>query len=137
MTRSTAHIACDIAAFQPTDGNWLALDRLLNELWTQGDPAAAIPAMLSVFERFPDEDGAGVLWSIVHGLESLAGYEPLLLSSVLRAPSDLGVTMLGRLLNASVQDIGGTPIMEVLRSIAQSDDASANARETAAGFLLR
>ena len=53
MARPTADIAADIAAFQPTGGNWLGLEALLEELWKDGTPQAAIPEMLRVFERFP------------------------------------------------------------------------------------
>jgi hypothetical protein len=74
-----------------------------------GRQARSIVADISVFERFPDDDGAGVFWSIVHGLEALPGYEHQLLTSISRVPSDMGVTMLGRLLNAGCDDIDGVP----------------------------
>ena len=65
--------------------------------------------MLRVFERYPDEDGAGVFWSIVHGLEALPGYEPFLVESYSkRAPSEFGVIMLGRILNSGQREIAGT-----------------------------
>ena len=43
MVRSTVDIAADIAAFQPTNGHWLGLDALLEELWhaAGGDPRDA------------------------------------------------------------------------------------------------
>jgi hypothetical protein len=58
MARPTEDIAADIDAFQPTSGNWLGLEALLEELWKEGSPQVAIPEMLRVFERFPDDDGA-------------------------------------------------------------------------------
>jgi hypothetical protein len=55
-----------------------------------------------VFERFPDEDGAGVFWSIVHGIESLdVDYEQTLRASLARRPSRMGQIMLRRLDRAS------------------------------------
>ena len=72
--RGTEQILADIDAFWPVGGNWLPLDNLLSELWSVGVPQPAIPVLLGIFERVPDEDGAGVLWSVVHGLESLTGY---------------------------------------------------------------
>lgn len=81
MDRSTSTIAGEIAAFQPSGGNWRPLDALINELWSVGEPAQVIPQLFSVFERYPSEDGAGVFWAIVHGLESLPNYEPCLVES--------------------------------------------------------
>jgi hypothetical protein len=137
MPRPTEDIAADIDAFQPTSGNWRGLDALLEELWKDGSPQAAIPEMLRVFERFSDDDGAGVFWSIVHGLEALPGYEAQLLSSVGRVPSDMGVTMVGRLLNAGYNDIDGVPIRHILEEVITRTDAGADAKETARSFLER
>ena len=61
-------------------------------------PPRAFPTLFGVFERFPDEDGAGVLWSIVHGVEGLdLDYEQPLRDSLARQRSDMGKIMLGRL----------------------------------------
>jgi hypothetical protein len=97
--RDHAEILSDIDQFGPKNGDWRPLDTLLDELWTVGPPALeAIPILFNVFERFPDDDGAGVLWSIVHGVESLAhDYEPLLVVSNRRAPSHMAAAMLARL----------------------------------------
>jgi len=70
VPRKMASIACDIAKFAPGEnGNWRRLDVLLDELWQAGAPELATPEMLSIFERYPKEDGHGVMWSLVHGLE--------------------------------------------------------------------
>jgi hypothetical protein len=137
MARPTKDIAAEIDAFQPTSGNWLGLEALLGELWKHGTPQGAIPQMLRVFERFPNDDGAGVFWSIVHGLEALPGYEVHLLTSVGRVPSDMGVIMLGRILNADCNDINGVPIRDILQEIVARPDAGANAKDTARSFLDR
>ena len=98
MPRTVDDILRDIEAFRPTDGVWLPLDDLLAELWDAGVPARALPTLFGVFERFPEDDGAGVLWSIVHGVEGLdLDYEQPLRDSLARQRSDMGRTMLGRL----------------------------------------
>jgi hypothetical protein len=98
MPRPVDDILRDIEAFRPTDGVWLPLDDLLAELWDAGAPARALPMLFGVFERFPEDDGAGVLWSIVHGVEGLDfDYEQPLRDSLARQPSDMGKIMLGRL----------------------------------------
>ncbi len=137
MARPTNDIAADIAAFQPISRNWLGLEALLEELWKDGTPQAAIPEMLRVFERFPDDDGAGVVWSIVHGLEALRGYEAQVLTSVRRVPSVMGVTILGRLLNAGCNDINGVPTRHILQEVIARSDAGANAKNTATSFMER
>lgn len=99
--RSTAEVLRDIDRFQPAGGDWRPLDALLDELWGAGVPEAALPALFRVFERFPDEDGAGVLWSIVHGVEHLPfAYEAPLRASHARAPSHMAEVMLDRIARA-------------------------------------
>ena len=75
-----------IRDFEPEDGSWLAPDGLLGELFQAGAGTQGIDAMLAVFERHPTEDGAGVFWSIVPGLESLPGYEPARVGSGVTRP---------------------------------------------------
>jgi hypothetical protein len=91
----------DIQEFSPVDGNWLQLDALLDELWSGGVATGALPILFGVFERFPEDDGAGVLWSILHGIESLdVDYEPALRQSLQRRSSLMGGIMLERLVKA-------------------------------------
>jgi len=100
--RSHSEMLKDISRFEPTAGVWLQLDDLLNELWLAGQPPIdSLPTLFGVFERFPQDDGAGVFWSIVHGVEALPyNYEPLLRESYCRAPSEMSKVMLARLANA-------------------------------------
>jgi hypothetical protein len=96
--RTSVEVLRDIANFYPTGGAWLALEGLLDELWPLGVVADSLPILFGVFERFPKDDGAGVLWSIVHGVESLPiPYRSALLASYARAPSEMGRIMLDRL----------------------------------------
>ncbi|WP_133858903.1 hypothetical protein [Comamonas sp. JUb58] len=98
--RQAAQVLHDIDQFHPVDGHWLALDDLLGELWSLGTPPPeSLPVLFGVFERFPDDDGAlGVLWSIVHGIESLPyAYDALLTESYRRCPSKMAEIMLARL----------------------------------------
>lgn len=97
--RQAAQVLHDIRQFHPVDGQWLALDDLLGELWSLGTPPLeSLSVLFGVFERFPDDDGAGVLWSIVHGIESLPyAYNALLTESYRRCPSEMAEIMLARL----------------------------------------
>jgi hypothetical protein len=88
----------DIDAFAPANGEWRALDNLLSELWAAGVREGHLRVLFRVFERFPEEDGSGVLWSIVHGIEALdIDYEAALRESLSRQPSHMGGIMLQRL----------------------------------------
>jgi hypothetical protein len=99
--RTERQILDDIAAFSPRDGVWRPLDELLRELWAVTPTSNALPVLFGVFERFPDEDGAGVLWSIVHGVEhAFSAYEPELRESLARVPSAMGAILLRRLLRS-------------------------------------
>jgi len=99
--RTTDAIVADIEAFLPIDGDWRALDELLGELWGAGVLEQHLPTLFGVFERSPDDDGAGVLWGIVHGVESLPfDYEVPLRNSLGRQTSFMGNVLLNRLVKA-------------------------------------
>ena len=103
--RDAAQILRDIAGFQPIGGEWLPLDDLLQELWDAKPTEEALPVLFGVFERFPEDDGAGVLWTIVHGVEHLPfDYETELRESYARAPSMMAESMLIRIANAARAD---------------------------------
>lgn len=59
--RATFEVLRDIEEFAPTGGNWRPLDDLLDELWSEGVTQGQLPILFRVFERFPEEDGGGVL----------------------------------------------------------------------------
>ena len=89
-----------IEHFEPQDGFWLPLDDLLEDLWEKRPPGPAadrIATLLRVFDRFPEDDGAGVLWSIVHGLEHVPGYEEQLRESHARRPTEMKEIMIERI----------------------------------------
>ncbi|MBU66698.1 MAG: hypothetical protein CL858_14780 [Cupriavidus sp.] len=136
MPRTTVEIAADIATFVPKEDNWLPLDSLVAELWQAGYPEQAIPQLLSVFERYPEEDGFGVVWTVLHGLESLPNYEPELLRSLARQPSEFGIRMVGRLINAGIREVGGVSLNDTLRELAAAA-SSLQLRKTAASFASR
>jgi hypothetical protein len=135
MARAHTEIVAHLNSIAPPSDDWGLLQSILDELWTDGRPDAAMPELLALFERYPvDEDGCGVFWSALHGLEALPGYETHLLQSVENSPSEFGVMMLGRLLNANTDTINGTSIVSVLNRVSESDRAPARVRKLAAKF---
>lgn len=135
MPRSVLSIAQDIATFVPDGGNWLPLDALIEELWNSGAPGRAIPELLSIFERYPEE-AVDVAWSVVHCLEALPAYEPELLKSLSRQPSELGIIMVGRLMNSGTTEVGGVSLLKTLSEVATTT-VSENIRRTAQLFTAR
>ena len=135
--RAASDIIKDIDRFQPNDGQWLALDQLLQELFQSGSPAIGIDAMLRVLERFPAEDGAGVFWSIVHGLESLPGYEEPLVASVCSLPSEFGIIMIHRLLNSGVNEVADVHLLSLLEATAKNVSIQEEVRNRAARCLAK
>ena len=94
-----------IEAFHPSPAhdNWRELDELLQAIPLD---LAAVPTLLRVFERFPRHDGHGVFWSILHAIESVIGYESILVEHVMHTPTEMGVTMLQRLINSGRTHVG-------------------------------
>ncbi len=133
MARPPDQIVAAIRAFEPIAGNWLLLDDLLAELWANGPAKDHVGDLLAVFERFPEEAG-GVMWGLLHGLEGLRGYELALVRSVQARPSEMGVTMIGRLLNSGVSEIADVPLAGLLREVAASTVIPAGARASAEGW---
>jgi hypothetical protein len=136
MPRSAEAVLADLAAFQGTDDTWGRLQELLDELWAAGPvPAAALPVLFGVLERHPDDDGYGVLWAVLHGLESLAGYEAEMVRSVRRRPARFNLTMVGRCLNAGTRSVGEDELLPLIRAAADAPDASAGVRSEARDWL--
>ena len=109
-----------IDAFRPSaaDDNWRELDELVQALFASGNVNyAALPTLLRVFERFPRHDGHGVLWSILHGIESVAGYEPVLVEYVTRTPTEMGITMLKRIVASDITAVGLTELPALIKEL--------------------
>lgn len=114
-----------------------ALDVAVQEIDPAACSQAEFQAMLGVFERFPEQDGYGVFWGILHALEACDGYEPELLASVQRKPCEFNVRMINRLLNADVFEVEGHSLEGVLRSVAVNPAATALAVHDAKQYWAR
>lgn len=103
-----------IGEFAPDQGTWRPLDELFQQAFASPDPKKYYPAVFNLFERFPEEDGAGVFWSALHGMEAVGGYEQLLLQYFRRFPSLMTRTMLRRILNSGQTHIGQVAIKDLI-----------------------
>ena len=96
----TSELTEKIENFEPVDGNWLAFEGLLERVFASGEPQKFYPAIFAVFERNKEDDGEGVFWSAVHGMEAVGGYEEMLVSRQSETPTLMGSIMLRRIENA-------------------------------------
>ena len=131
MTRTSAEIAAAIDEFQPVDGEWLGLDELLEELFQTESPESTLGSLFRVFERYPTDDGAGVFWGILHGVESIPGYESHLARSIQSNPSEFSVIMVHRLLNSGIEEVGGIDGQSLLEDVVQNQSVPEAVRTTA------
>lgn len=105
-----------INEYEVNNDNWLELEELIALLWESGKPEVGIKTLFRVFEKHPLDDGEGVFWSILHGLESL-DYEDELYKSLIRKPSYMSIIMLNRVENTGVKLIAGKSILELKKLI--------------------
>lgn len=103
-----------IREFTPEDGNWLLLEKHFEQAFSSVDPKLYYHAIFNLFERFPDEDGSGVFWLALRGMEAMGGYEDLLLRYFRRWPSLMTHTMLKRMTSAGETHIGKVSIASLL-----------------------
>jgi hypothetical protein len=103
-----------IREFTPNDGDWRPLEGHIERAFATPDPTKYYHAMFNLFERFPKEDGAGVFWSVLHGMEAIGGYEEMLLLYFRRWPSLMTETMLRRILNSGQTHIGKMDIATLI-----------------------
>lgn len=76
-------------------------------------------ALLEVFERFPEEDGFGVFWSILHALEFADDYEQELVASLRRVPNLFNTLMVMRIVNAGGSSVADIPAKQLFNEVIQ------------------
>ena len=111
------------------------LDGYVQKLIASENSELGIDALLRVFERFPDKDGYGIFWSIVHSLEGLPGYEEKLIESVGRQPSEFSLLMVNRMLNAGVTQVKGINLLDILKDVAADKRQTEEIRREAQGYV--
>ena len=89
-----------------------------------------------LFERFPEDDGYGVLWSVLHRVEAVPGYEQLAVESVAARPSRFPVDLVQRMVNSGRLAVGGVALLELLGRVAADEGCPASVREDARYFLV-
>ena len=121
------------AAHDETE-NFRRLYQILEGFDSLPNRELAMPAMFSLMERFP-EALFGSPGPLVHELEAIPGYQPLLQQSLARQPTDLTVWMVDRLLNSKLSSEDRQSWLGTLRSAAEHPRAAIPVRESALYFL--
>ena len=75
------------------------LQNTLDNIWNSNKQKIFIKELFIIFENNPEEDGNGVFWSILHGLEGIKNYEIELCKSIERKPVYFNILMAKRVLN--------------------------------------
>ncbi len=111
------------------------LEAVVEHLEERAYTSSEIESLFRLFESFPESDGLGTFWGILHFLETCDSYETLLVQSVRRTPSEFGLLMVNRLMNSGVFRAGNHDLLDLLESVHQASDTSENMREIASGYL--
>jgi hypothetical protein len=130
--RPTSAILHDIERLQPVEEkDWLTLDDLLHELWSEeGGPAEALVPLFRLLERFPEEDG--VLWGVMYAIKTYPNYEAELVQSLHRHPTYITVTMVA---NSGYSLLAGYSLESLYQAVLRHPKASEEAKESAGDYL--
>ncbi len=90
-----------------------------------------------LYERFPNKDGEGIFWTILHGIENYPNSAKLAIESVLRQPSEFPLMMLNRSLNSGIYRVGNVDLLALIQQVATNDRYSQIIRDLAIGYLDR
>jgi hypothetical protein len=136
MSRDIRQIVADIDALPTADGDDLdRLQTLIDEYFASTAATAHIDVWFRLYERFPNDHGHGVFWTILHGLEAQSGCDAAVVASVRRRPTHYPVMMVNRMLNADICTAAGVDLLGLLRQVAADKRAAAGVREDAERFL--
>ena len=113
------------------------LDQALQQLPQAPHPELATDSLLNIFERFPDKDGHGLFWSILHVLEELPNYQERLIESVRRKPTEFSLNMVNRILNSGQSQVNDVDLLELLEEIAGDERWSGSMRENTRESIRR
>ena len=102
------------------------------------DRERAVPAIFALLERCVGAE-LGTPGPIVHELEAIAGYEVALRESLVRLPTALGVWMVNRILNSSLDPAARATWMQLLELASQDPraDSGDSSRDWAPRFRRR
>lgn len=137
MTDQISDKIAAIESFVPTDDdtdNVYYLYQIFEGFRSLSHRERAIPAMFSLIERFPEAD-LGSPGPLVHELEDIPEYQPLLRESLHRQPTDLTVWMVNRILNSQLDPAQREIWLNELRAALTHPLSPTSTKESAYDFL--
>jgi len=137
MSRTVHDVVADLDAFMAVNDGCGDVDRLnaiTYGLAAQPAASTALPALFAVLERHPTSD-LGAPGPIVHTIEAIGGHIDELLGSIRRAPVDLTVWMVNRLLNSDLDAGVRESLIDALRDVARNEALPQHVRDSAREYL--
>jgi hypothetical protein len=138
VAREIRQVVAELDAMAPPNPDDLNLDRLqelADEYFALADAPTGLDVWFRLFERFPEADGNGIFWSILHNIETQSGYRRLMVESIRRRASRFPILMVNRLLNGGVRSVGVDDLALLLATVAADEQALPSARADARSFL--
>ena len=135
MSISTLVLAAEELSDPESPEQLARLDAALCDARSNECDRACAEALMKVFERFPEADGFGVFWSVLHFLEAGTAYKAVLVESVRRAPSEFGLALVTRMINSGLRSVGTVELMPVVRWLATGESVNETVRQSALNFL--
>lgn len=119
--RSKEEILHDLSLFSLEEEDPIAhLGRLTDEVLLMVNREEALPVMLTILERYPEEE-LGSPGPLVHAIEKCRGFEKLLLESLKRQPGTLTVWMVYKLWLATSETVYYEALKDVLSNPKATD----------------
>ncbi len=113
------------------------LEELLKEMSPSNLSSEQYSALFGLYERFSEQDGLGLFWSILHMLEKSSRYEQYLLVSVQRKPTEFNLRMVARLIKGGFTQIGDVDLPRLLKTVSKNQAVSESASSWACEFSLQ
>jgi uncharacterized protein (DUF433 family) len=111
------------------------LELLVDLYFDRDQTEEFLDVLFRLYERFPNDEGEHIFWSILHGIEHYPSSDRLAVKSVLNNPSDFPLMMVNRMINAGIEKVDGVDLMELLQRVATNDIYLPKIRENANNFL--
>ncbi len=99
------------------------------------DAADHLVVWFRLFERFPEDDGYGVLKAVLHDIERVSGYERWAVASVAARPSRFPLMMIERMVNSGQRQCDGVGLLDLLSRVASDATCPASVSADARHFL--
>ena len=116
-------------------GQLQVLEAALDQLFQSPLPERGVETLFRLFERFPDDDGYGIFWTVLHGIEDQANYGPLLKASLRRVPVTFNLLMVNRLLNSRLPNTQRQEWLALLGEVANNPSCGKIAAEEARHYV--